>query len=220
MKQCAIGSHAEATLAENLPRRCKGRGGPSWYIDETYIRARGRWRYLYRAIDRDGALVDVMLSEHRDLAAARAFFRSAKAVTGITPDRVTTDAMMHIPERPSSASMCGIGRVGISTTDLSRTIAASSIDVDPWLAKRVLCQRHATAAAMTNCETFYDVDPVCVNMFPPECAAGGICGRLRPSSLSWQQLECSRRWPKLAQLKGASRGLAKIPQNGQPQTSR
>ena len=60
-------------------------------IDETYIRVRGRWRYLYRAIDRDGALVDVMLSEHRDLAAARAFFRSAKAVTGVTPDRVTTD---------------------------------------------------------------------------------------------------------------------------------
>jgi transposase-like protein len=37
---------------------------------------RGRWRYLYRAIDRDGALVDVMLREHRDLAAAKAFFRS------------------------------------------------------------------------------------------------------------------------------------------------
>src|SRR5579871_3452240 len=42
-------------------------------------------------IDRDGALVDVMLSEHRNLAAAKRFFRSAKAVTGVTPDRVTTD---------------------------------------------------------------------------------------------------------------------------------
>ena len=51
----------------------------------------GRWNYLYRAIDRDGVLVDVMLSDHRDLAAAKAFFRSAKAVTGVTPDRVTTD---------------------------------------------------------------------------------------------------------------------------------
>jgi putative transposase len=79
------------TLAENLRRRRKGRVGPSWYIDETYIRMRGRWRYLYRAIDRDGALVDVRLSEHRELAAARAFFRSAKAVTGVTPDRVITD---------------------------------------------------------------------------------------------------------------------------------
>jgi putative transposase len=51
----------------------------------------GRWCYLYRAIDRSGALVDVMFSEHRDMAAAKAFFRSAKTVTGVTPDRVTTD---------------------------------------------------------------------------------------------------------------------------------
>jgi putative transposase len=59
---------------------------------------RGGWRYLYRAIDRAGALVDVMLSEHRDLAAARAFFRSAKAVTGVTPDRVTTDGHDAYPK--------------------------------------------------------------------------------------------------------------------------
>ena len=78
-------------LAENLRRKRKGRVGPSWYVDETYIRVRGQWRYLYRAIDRDGALVDVMLSEHRDMAAAKAFFRSARTVTGVTPDRVTTD---------------------------------------------------------------------------------------------------------------------------------
>jgi putative transposase len=51
----------------------------------------GRWRYLYRAIDRSGALVDVRPSEKRDMAAAKAFFRSAKAVTGVPPARVTTD---------------------------------------------------------------------------------------------------------------------------------
>ena len=78
-------------LAENLRRRRRGKVGRSWYVDETYIRVHGRWKYLYRAIDRDGALVDVMLSEDRDLAAAKAFFRSAKAVTGVMPDRVTTD---------------------------------------------------------------------------------------------------------------------------------
>ena len=78
-------------LTENLRRRRKGKVGRSWYVDETYIRVRGGWRYLYRAIDRAGALVDVMLSENRDLAAAQAFLRSAKAVTGVTPDRVTTD---------------------------------------------------------------------------------------------------------------------------------
>jgi putative transposase len=54
-------------LTEHLRRKRKGRVGRSWYVDETYIRVRGQWRYLYRAIDRDGALVDVMLSEHRDL---------------------------------------------------------------------------------------------------------------------------------------------------------
>ena len=78
-------------LAENLRRRRRGKVGRSWYVDETYIRVHGRWKYLYRAIDRDGALVDVMLSEHGDLAATKAFFRSAKAVTGVMPDRVTTD---------------------------------------------------------------------------------------------------------------------------------
>ena len=51
----------------------------------------GRWFYVYRAIDSTGALVDVLFSERRDMAAAKAFFRSAKAVTGVTPDRVTTD---------------------------------------------------------------------------------------------------------------------------------
>ena len=60
-------------------------------MDETYVKVHGRWCYLYRAIDRSGALVDVMFSEHRDMAAAQALFRPAKAVTGITPDRVTTD---------------------------------------------------------------------------------------------------------------------------------
>jgi len=48
-------------------------------------------RHLYRAIDGAGALVDVMLSEQRDLAAAKAVFRSVQAITGAMPDRVTTD---------------------------------------------------------------------------------------------------------------------------------
>jgi len=78
-------------LAEDLRRRRRGQIGPSWYVDETYIKVRGAWRYLYRAVDHDGALVDVMLSEHRDLAAAKAFFRSARMVTGVAPDRVTSD---------------------------------------------------------------------------------------------------------------------------------
>jgi len=85
------------TLADDLRRRRHGRVGRSWYVDETYLKVHGRWCYLYRAIDRSGALGDVMFSEHRDMAAARAFFLSAKAVTGVTPDRVTTDGHDSYP---------------------------------------------------------------------------------------------------------------------------
>jgi putative transposase len=84
-------------LAETLRRRRHGKMGRSWLVDETYLKVQGRWVYLYRAIDRSGALVDVMLSETRDMKAARAFFRSAKTVTGITPIRVTTDGHDSYP---------------------------------------------------------------------------------------------------------------------------
>ena len=57
----------------------------------------GRWCYVYRAIDGSGALVDVTFSDKRDMAAAKAFFRSAKTTTGIIPDRVTTDGHTSYP---------------------------------------------------------------------------------------------------------------------------
>ena len=87
-------------LADELRQRRLGRGGARgrhWHVDETYLKVRGRWCYLYRAIDRDGNLVDTMLSEHRDMAAAQAFFRSARAVAGVTPERVTTDGHGSYP---------------------------------------------------------------------------------------------------------------------------
>ena len=84
-------------LAEDLRGRRRGKVGRSWYVDETYLKVCGRWCYLYRAIDKAGALVDVLFSEHRDMAAAKAFLRSARTVTGITPDRVTTDGHDSYP---------------------------------------------------------------------------------------------------------------------------
>ena len=93
-------------LADELRRRRHGRGGARgrrWHVDETDLKVGGRWAYLYRAIDRDGNLVDTMLSEHRDMAAARAFFRSAQAATGVTPDQVTTDGHGSYPRAIRSA---------------------------------------------------------------------------------------------------------------------
>jgi putative transposase len=67
-------------------------------LDETYLKVRSKWAYLYCAIGRDGNLIDAMLSEHRDVAAAKAFFRSAKATAGFRPDRVTTDGHGSYPK--------------------------------------------------------------------------------------------------------------------------
>jgi putative transposase len=78
-------------LSDGLRKRRSGAVGNSWYVDETYVKVQGEWQYLYRALDRDGNLIDARLSDTRDLAAAEAFFRSAWTVTGVTPDRITTD---------------------------------------------------------------------------------------------------------------------------------
>jgi transposase-like protein len=81
-------SARKARRYRKIPQRC-GR---------HTIKVDGRWCYVYRAIDSTGALVDVLFSERRDMkAAARAFFRSAKSVTGMIPDRVTTDGHDSYP---------------------------------------------------------------------------------------------------------------------------
>ena len=64
--------------------------GDRWFVDETYVKIAGRWTYLYRAVDQYGQVIDVLVSERRDAAAARAFF--TRALThGPAPVEVTTD---------------------------------------------------------------------------------------------------------------------------------
>ena len=84
-------------LADQLRAKRRGRAGVSWYIDETYVKVAWRWCYLYRAIDREGELLDSMLSEHRDKHAARRFLRRLVDVAERRPQRVTTDH--HPPYR-------------------------------------------------------------------------------------------------------------------------
>ncbi|MCV9909193.1 IS6 family transposase [Brucella sp. HL-2] len=68
----------------------KRRMASSWRVDETYLKVRGKWTYLYRAVDRDGQTLDFMLSERRDLAATRRFFKKAIATNGV-PEKVVID---------------------------------------------------------------------------------------------------------------------------------
>ncbi len=78
-------------VATQLRAKRRGRRSSSWYLDETYVKVAGRWCYLYRAIDRDGNLLDSMLSERRDRDAARRFLRRLLDITEHRPRRVTTD---------------------------------------------------------------------------------------------------------------------------------
>jgi putative transposase len=77
-------------LEETFRKRHKRPVGISWRMDETYIKVKGQWVYLYRAVDKEGNTVDFMLSEKRDEPAARAFFGKAIGSNGL-PDKVTMD---------------------------------------------------------------------------------------------------------------------------------
>ena len=65
--------------------------GQSWRIDETYVKMRGEWCYLYRAVDRAGRTVDFRLSARRDVAAAKAFLRKAIKSQQRCPRTITLD---------------------------------------------------------------------------------------------------------------------------------
>ena len=65
--------------------------GRSWRVDETYVKIRGVWHYLYRAVDRTGRTVDFRLSARRDVAAAKAFFRKAIKSQQRPPQTITLD---------------------------------------------------------------------------------------------------------------------------------
>jgi transposase-like protein len=71
--------------------------GDRWFVDETYVKVNRVSRYVYRAIDQHGQVVDVLLSARRDADAARRFFRRAIATLKVTPTEVITDAAPVYP---------------------------------------------------------------------------------------------------------------------------
>ena len=64
--------------------------GTSWRLDETYIKLKGHWVYLYRGVDKEGQTIDFFLSEQRDIAAAKRFLQQAIEKRGI-PQKITLD---------------------------------------------------------------------------------------------------------------------------------
>jgi transposase, IS6 family len=77
-------------LLIDAARPCRHATGDRWFADETYVKIAGRWVYLYRAIDQFGQVIDVLVSQKRDMAATRRFFTRALE-HGPSPTEVTTD---------------------------------------------------------------------------------------------------------------------------------
>ena len=92
-------------FAEKVRAQRKGKVGRVWHVDETYIKVKGQWCYLYRGMDQDGNLVDSRLSEQRDMAAAKAFFAQAQDLAGQAPERVISDG--HTPYPRAIAEVLG-----------------------------------------------------------------------------------------------------------------
>jgi transposase-like protein len=84
-------------IADELRKRRSGNRGKKWHVDETYLKVKGKWCYLYRAIDKEGRLIDVRLSKTRDMEAAKRFFEKALATAGEIPEKVTTDGHDSYP---------------------------------------------------------------------------------------------------------------------------
>lgn len=82
--------HYAPQLEESFRSKHKRPTGLSWRMDETYIKIKGVWHYLYRAVDKEGKTVDFMLSVKRDEPVARSFFEKAIGSSGL-PDTITMD---------------------------------------------------------------------------------------------------------------------------------
>jgi transposase-like protein len=77
-------------------RPARHAAGDRWFMDETYVKVAGRWCYLYRALDQHGQIIDVLLSQRRDGAAARRFFTRALR-HGPAPVEIVTDPAPAYP---------------------------------------------------------------------------------------------------------------------------
>src|SRR6266699_2401966 len=72
-------------LLADAARFARHSPGDRWYVDETYVKVNGVWRYVYRAVDQHGRVIDVLVSGRRDAAAARRFFDRALRTLKVTP---------------------------------------------------------------------------------------------------------------------------------------
>ena len=109
----------------------------SWRVDETYIRVKGKWVRLYRAVDADGQTIDFLLSPKRDAVAAQRFFRKAlKQTHTVNPRTITADKNAAYPIATKAMKQCG----GLKRFAKLRQVKFLNniVDQDHWRIKRLV----------------------------------------------------------------------------------
>ncbi len=74
-------------------RHRRGRQGDTWHLDELFVKIRGRQQYLWRAVDEDGDVLDILVQSRRNRQAAKRFFRKLLKRQGREPRRLITDKL-------------------------------------------------------------------------------------------------------------------------------
>ena len=89
--------HRFTPLLAEAARPCRHAVGDRWFVDETYVKVAGQWRYIYRTIDQFGQVIDVFVSARRDPMAAHRFFQRAIGTTKVAPVAIVTDRAATYP---------------------------------------------------------------------------------------------------------------------------
>ena len=132
-------------------RAYQGYGTTSWRVDETYIKVGGKWKYLFRAVDKHGVLIDFMLSDRRNSRAAHRFLAKAlRIMRDWPPSSITTDKLRSYPEAIERLKCSG--QLPKSTKHRTSKYLNNIIEADHGALKRVIkptrgFQRMKTATA-------------------------------------------------------------------------
>jgi putative transposase len=108
-------------------RRRRPRPGDTWHLDEVFIKINGEQKYLWRAVDAGGTVMDILVQNRRDKAAARRFFRRLMKETRAVPRVVVTDKLRSYADRPPHGMIAG--PVWIGGRDGRRGRAVRSVGV-------------------------------------------------------------------------------------------
>jgi len=131
------GVHRYAPELEKRVRAYQGCGSASWRVDETYVKVGGRWKYLFRAVDKHGVLIDFMLSDRRNTRAAHRFL--AKALTTMRnwpPSSITTDKLRSYPK--AIARLKRDGQLSKETRHRTSKYLNNIIEADHGALKQVI----------------------------------------------------------------------------------